>query len=142
MKTLSIIVLVFAIAGAAAAQRKSKGKPLNSASVYGEIVIKEATGNNLSGFTCGHLIVEIRKLGGGWEHSSGGVGNFSSRRCSFKVTDIPPDQTFVAVLKTYVLMGCDQKSFETTTSFPMKLKTKEELRYNFAVSKISCVKLK
>jgi len=142
MKTLSIVVLVFVIAGAAAAQRKSKGQSCTSGSVYGEIVINEASGNNLSGFTCGHLIVEIRKLGGGWEHSSGGVGNFSSRRCSFKVTDIPPDQTFVAVLKTYFLMGCDQKSFETTTSFPMKLKTKEELRYNFAVSKISCVKLK
>jgi len=142
MKTLSIVVLVLVISGVGAAQRKSKGQSHTSGSVYGEIVIKEASGNNLSGFTCGHLIVEIRKLGGGWEHSSGGVGNFSSRRCSFKVTDIPPDQTFVAVLKTYFLMGCDQKSFETTTSFPMKLKTKEELRYNFAVSKISCVKLK
>jgi len=38
--------------------------------------------------------------------------------------------------------GCDQKNFETNTSFPMKLKGREQMQYNFEVTRIRCVLVK
>ena len=141
MKYLLSIVFVFTLAAAVAAQELNKRNPTKQPGmVSGEIVIN-VVGAGLSKFKCSNLIASAGKLGGGWQRKSRASGDFTKRRCTFVLPPIPAGEQFVAVLNAQ-MPSCDQKTFETTTSFPMQLKPGEAMRYNFAVTKISCVLLK
>jgi len=144
MKYLISIIFVVVMAAAASAQEIMKNDRkvvLQPGTLSGEIVIQNAIGSGLSKFTCGNLIVSASKLGGGWQRKSRASGDFTRRRCVFALPPIPAGESFVAAVNAQ-MPSCDQKSFETTTSFPMKLKPGEALKYNFTVTKISCVLLK
>jgi hypothetical protein len=137
-----IFVVVLTLAGAAQEISKNNRTPTRlPGSVSGEIVIKEVSGNGLAQFACSNLIVSANKLGGGWERTARAYGEFSKRRCRFVIAEVPAGDSFVAVLNAQ-MPSCDQKTFETTTSFPMKLKGSEFLKYNFSVTKIRCVIVK
>jgi hypothetical protein len=139
---LFLVMLSSAVTYAQQAGDRTTPVPLPGA-VHGDIVIKEVSGNNIGNFACGNLTVYVSKLGGsGWQRHGTATGNFGSRRCSFKVSNVPAGEPFVAVLKAEFPHGCDEKKFETTTSFPMKLKGREQMRYNFAVARIRCVLVK
>jgi hypothetical protein len=71
------------------------------------------------------------------------TGNFSSRRCSFSIKGIPAGQSFTLSLPAPEFpKACDEKKFETHTSFPMTVKTGQNLTYDFSVNRIRCVLLK
>jgi hypothetical protein len=144
MKYLLSIIFMLTLSAAAGAQEIKKDNRTvkkTPGSVSGEIVIKESSGNGLTKFTCANLVVGTSKLGGGWQRTSRAIGEFSKRRCIFVVPSVPAGESFVAVLSAQ-MPSCDQKSFETTTSFPMTLKSGEALKYNFEITKISCQLLK
>src|SRR5215211_3647079 len=144
MNYLPSIIFVVLLALAADAQEITKNNrtPTRlSGSVSGEIVIKEASGNGLVNFACSNLVVSVTKLGGGWQRKARAYGDFSKQRCRFVVPAVPPGDSFVAVLNAQ-LSSCDQKTFDTTTSFPMTLKGGEALKYNFSVTKIRCAIVK
>ena len=142
MKYLLSIVFLCTLTTAVAAQELNKRNLTKLAgTVSGEIVIKEAVGSGLTKFKCSNLIASAGKLGGGWQRKSRASGDFTKRRCAFILPPIPAGEQFVAVLNAQ-MPSCDQKAFETTTSFPMQLKPGEAMRYNFSVTKISCVLLK
>jgi hypothetical protein len=132
---------IFMLTADAAAQESRGNRKITKlpGAVSGEIAIKEASG--MGTFKCSNLIVKANKLGGGWARSSRAYGDFSKRECRFVLPSVPAGESFVAVL-TAQMPSCDQKSFNTTTSFPMTLKSGEALKYNFEVMKISCVLLK
>ncbi len=145
MKTLSIVLLALMLCGGAAAQavKGSDAKlGLLPGTVYGEIVIKEKSGTGMAGFACSNLSVSLGAVGGAWQRRVSASGNFSTLRCSYKVTNVPAGKQFVAVLRAGFPKGCDNETFDTTTSFQMKLKGAEKLLYDFSVSKIGCVLLK
>jgi hypothetical protein len=142
MKYVLCIVFLFTLSTAVAAQELNKRnftKQLGT--VSGEIVIKEAVGSGLTKFKCSNLIARAGKLGGGWNVSSRARGDFTKRRCTFTLPPMPAGIQFLAFLDAE-MPGCDQKTFDTTTSFPMELKPGEAMKYNFSVIKISCVLLK
>lgn len=142
MKYLLSIVFLFLLTTAVAGQELNKRNLTKQPGmVSGEIVINEVVGNGLSKFKCSNLIASAGKLGGGWQRKSRASGDFTNRRCTFILPAIPAGEQFVAVLNAQ-MPSCDQKTFNTTTSFPMKLKPGEAVRYNFSVTKISCVLLK
>jgi hypothetical protein len=136
---LSIVfIALLTVAGAAQEITKNDRTPTRLfGSVSGEIVIKEKSGNGLGNFACSNLVVSLNKLGGGWEQKVRAYGDFSKLRCRFVVPAVSAGQSFVAVLNAK-MPSCDQKTFDATTSFPMKLKGSEILTYNFSVTKISC----
>ncbi len=138
---LIFVLILGTIAGAQEIMKDNRTVMKKPGSVSGEIVMKEVSGNGLASFKCGNLVVSANKLGGGWQRKARAYGDFSKRQCRFVLPAVPAGESFVAVLKAQ-MPSCDQKSFETTTSFPMTLKGGEALKYNFAVSKISCVLLK
>ena len=145
MKISIIFSFVLCLAGATAAQqigRQDRAPALLPGAVYGEILIKEVSGNNVGNFPCANLTVYVSKLEGGWQRSAKAIGNFSARRCSFRIPNVPAGEAFVAVLKAQFPNACDEQKFETTTSFPMKLKGREQLKYDFSVSRIRCVLVK
>lgn len=142
MRITATIVFVLAVAAMASAQGLGRQQPLRSGSVYGEIMIKEVSGNHLGNFSCGNMTAHVSKIGGGWQRKATATGQFAGRRCSFRIANVPAGEQFVAVLTAQFPNGCDQKTFETTTSFPMELKSREQLRYNFSVSRIRCVLVK
>lgn len=145
MKTLSIVLAIFLFCGAAVAQAVKDGDAklgLVPGTVYGEIVIKEKSGTGMAGYACSNLSVSLGAVGGAWQRRVSASGNFSTLRCSFKVTNVPAGKPFVAVLRAGFPKGCDQETFDTTTSFQMKLKGGEKLRYDFSVSKIGCISVK
>ena len=143
MKISSAVILALFLVGIATAQQIGRQQPLRSGSVYGEIMIKEVSGNHLGNFSCSNLTVQISKLSSsGWQRKSTASGSFAGRRCSFRVTNVPAGESFVAVLNGHFPNACDQKKFETTTSFPMELKSREQLRYDFTVASIRCVLVK
>ena len=138
--------LILAFGGIAAAQeikkddRQEKKLP---GKLKGEIIIKEAGGNNLGNFSCANLIVGANRTDAkrpyNWKRQSAGTGDFSKRQCSFVIDDVPINGTFVAVISANFPNGCDQKIFDATTSFPMQLKKGGEvLKYDFTVMKIRC----
>ena len=144
MKYLVSIIFMMtfsATLGAQAVMKDSRTVKKMPGSISGEIVIKESSGNGLTKFTCSNLEVGAGKLGGGWQRKARAIGDFSKHRCTFIVPSVPAGDSFVAVLSAQ-MPACDQKSFETTTSFPMTLKSGEGLKYNFEISKISCQLLK
>ena len=142
MKILLSLMVLLVVAGAAGAQELNKRNfTKQPGTVSGEIVINDVVGNGLGKFTCSNLVVSASKLGGGWQRKARALGDFSKRRCFFVVPSIPAGEQFVAVLNAQ-MPSCDQKSFETTTSFPMALKPGEAMKYNFSITKISCVLLK
>lgn len=137
-----IFVVVLTVAGAAQEITKNDRTPTKlSGSVSGEIVIKDSSGNGLAQFACSNLIVSTNKLGGGWQRKVRAYGDFSKHRCRFVVPVVPAGEQFVAVLNAQ-MPSCDQKTFDTTTSFPMKLKGGEHLKYDFSVIKIRCAVVK
>ena len=142
MKYLATFVFIFAMAAAVAAQQLGRQQILRSGSVYGEIMIKEVSGNNIGNFSCANLTVNANKLQGGWNRKATATGSFAGRRCSFRISNVPAGEVFVAVLTAEFPNGCDEKKFETTTSFPMELKSREQLKYNFSVARIRCVLVK
>ena len=141
---MMIIVAVFG--GIAVAQQVGKQERpalLRPGAVQGEIMIKEVSGNHLGNFSCGNLTVNVTKLGENqWKRKATATGSFAGRRCSFRVTNVPAGESFVATLTAQFPNSCDEKKFETTTSFPMELKNREQLRYDFTVAKIRCVLVK
>ncbi|HUR96677.1 MAG TPA: hypothetical protein VMZ26_01290 [Pyrinomonadaceae bacterium] len=142
MKYLSamfFLLLLSTFAGAQELGKRNFIKPPGS--VSGEIFINNLAGNGLDAFTCSNLVVSVGKLGGGWQRKTRATGNFSQRHCMFVVPSVPAGESFVAVLNAR-MPSCDQKSFETTTSFAMTLKPGEAMEYNFSVSKISCQNVK
>ena|SRR5215213_8920319 len=140
--SIVFVVLLLTMTGVAQEITKNNRTPARlSGSVSGEIVIKEKSGNGLVNFACSSLVVSLNKLGGGWEQKVRAYGDFSKQRCRFAVPVVPAGQSFVAVLNAK-MPSCDQKTFDTTTSFPMKLKGGEILTYNFSVTKISCAIVK
>lgn len=145
MRYLLTIVFMFTLCVAAGAQGLRKDyrtitkKP---GVISGEIVINNVVGSGLSNFKCSNLIAGATQLGGGgWHRKSRASGDFSKRRCFFVLPSIPAGEQFVAALNAQ-MPSCDQKSFEATTSFPMAVKPGEAMRYNFSVTKISCVVIK
>ena len=143
MKYLLSILFLFMLTAATAAQEigKDERTVVGQGMVSGVIVMKEVVGNGLSKFKCANLVVSANKLGGGWQLKTRSSGDFTKRRCTFVLPPIPSGEQFVAVLNAQ-MPSCDQKTFNTTTSLPMRLKPGEAMRYNFAVTKISCVLLK
>ena len=142
MKYLLSIVFLLTLTAAGAAQELSKRNfTKQPGAVSGEIVIKEAVGSGLSKFKCSNLTASAGKLGGGWQVMRRASGDFTKRRCTFVLAPIPAGEQFVAVL-TAQMPSCDQKTFDTTTSFPMEVKPGEAMKYNFSVTKISCVLIK
>ena len=106
-------------------------------------VLKEVSGNHLGNFSCTNLTVQVSKLGeNGWQKKAVATGSFAGRRCSFRISNVTAGESFVAVLIAQFPNGCDEKKFETTTSFPMELKSREQLRYDFSVARIRCVLVK
>ena len=146
MKIASSLAFVLLISGIVAAQpgrREGPGVVLRQGAVYGEIHIKEVSGNHLGNFSCSNLTVYISKLGtGGWQRKATATGSFAGRRCNYRVLNVPAGEPFVASLTAEFPNACDEKKFETTTSFPMELKSREQLRYSFTVSRIRCVLVK
>ena len=145
LKTLTVIApILLLLCGVAHAQQSGGPAPgLLPGAVYGDIVIKEVSGNHLGNFSCSNLTVYVSKLGeNGWQRKATATGNFSTRRCSFRISNVPARESFVASVKAEFPNGCDEKKFETTTSFPMQLKGREQLRYGFTVMRIRCVLVK
>ena len=143
MKISSTAILVLLLAGIAAGQQLGRQLPLRPGSVFGEIMIKEVSGNHIGNFSCSNLTVHASKLGSdGWQRKATATGSFAGRRCSFRILNVPAGQSFVAVLTAQFPNGCDEKKFDTTTSFPMELKSREQLRYDFSVARIRCVLVK
>lgn len=109
--------------------------------VKGTIYIKNVSGNNLGNFVCRNLIVHINPLGGNppkWRRSRIGTGDFSTRKCSYSIEDVPSGESFSISLRAEFPKACDQKVFKGDASFPTKLKTAETLTYNLSVSQITC----
>ena len=145
MKKIYILIATLLFSYPIAAQTAGPdNRPTNirPGAVVGEIHIKEVSGNNLGNFSCGNLTVSASKLSGGWKRTATATGNFAGRRCSFHVANVPAGEPFVAVLTADFPNGCDEKKFETTTSFPMTVKGREQLKYSFSVSRIRCVLVK
>ena len=143
MKITILIVLMLFLCGIAIGQQLGRQpQVLRPGTVSGEILIKEVSGNHIGNFSCSNLTATVSKLGGGWQRKATATGSFAGRRCSFRITNVPAAEQFVAVLTADFPNGCDQKNFETTTSFPMEIKSREQLKYNFIVSKIRCVLVK
>ena len=142
MKYLITVVFVLTMVTAAGAQQLGRQVPLRSGVVYGEIYIKEVSGNHVGNFTCANLTVSVSKLSGGWQRKAAAMGSFAGRRCSYRVINVPAGEQFVAVLNAQFPNACDEKKFETTQSFPMELKSREQLRYAFDVTRIRCVLVK
>lgn len=142
MKYLITAVFVLTAATACAAQRVGRQAPLRTGVVYGEIHIKEVSGNHVGSFTCAKLTVNISKLSGGWQRKATATGSFAGRRCSYRVLNVPAGEPFVAGLDAQFPNSCDEKKFEATQSFPMELKSREQLRYVFDVARIRCVLVK
>jgi hypothetical protein len=145
MRLAASFVFVLFLCGLGVAQQARKNDSptsLRPGVVYGEIMIKEVSGNHLGNFSCSNITVNVSRLGDGWKRTATATGSFAGRRCSYRVTNIPAGETFVATLTADFPNGCDQKNFDTTTSFPMELKSREQLRYGFAVSRIRCVLVK
>ncbi|CAN5611099.1 hypothetical protein BH20ACI4_BH20ACI4_05990 [soil metagenome] len=145
-KFLVYSFLILTLGGIAAAQeikkdeRQVKKMP---GKLKGEIIIKEAGGNNLGNFSCANLVVSANRIDAkrplDWKRQGAATGDFSKRRCSFLISDIPAIGTFVAVISANFPKGCDLKTFDATTSFPMQLKKGGEvLKYDFTVTKIRC----
>ena len=90
--------------------RKIKKMP---GKLKGEIIIKEAGGNNLGNFSCANLIVGANRIDAkrpfDWKRQSKATGDFSKRQCSFVIDDIPASGTFVAVISAEFPKGCDLK---------------------------------
>jgi hypothetical protein len=143
MKHLSTILFLLLLSTVAGAQELNKRNFTKlPGAINGEIVINNVVGGGLSKFKCSNLVASASKLGGGgWKRSARASGDFTTRRCHFVVPSIPAGEQFVAVLNAQ-MPSCDQKSFDVTTSFPMELKPGEGMKYNFSVTKISCVMLK
>ena len=146
MKIGLMMIIVAVLAGITGAQQVSKQERptlLRQGTVHGEIMIKEVSGNHLGNFSCGNLTVNVTKLSNdGWQRKAIATGSFAGRRCSFRVANVPAGESFVATLTAQFPNACDEKRFETTTSFPMELKSREQLRYDFTVAKIRCVLIK
>lgn len=145
LKSLTVLTpILLLLCSVAHAQQTGGSAPgLLPGSVYGDIVIKEVSGNHIGNFSCSNLTVYVSKLSeNGWKRKATATGNFSARRCSFRVANVPAGETFIASVKAEFPNGCDEKKFETTTSFPMRLKGREQLRYGFAVMRIRCVLVK
>jgi hypothetical protein len=143
MKYLLSIAFLFTLTIAVASQELNKRNLTKlPGTVSGEITFKEVIGSGLTKFKCSDLVASAAKLGGGgWQRKGRASGDFSKRRCYFVVPSIPAGEQFVAALNAQ-MPSCDQKSFEATTSFPVAVKPGEAMKYNFSVTKISCVVLK
>ena len=142
MKYLLSIAFLFTLTTAGAAQELNKRNFIKQpGTVSGEITFKEVVGSGLAKFKCSNILASAGKIGGGWQLKSQASGDFAKRRCTFTLPSIPAGEQFVAVIHAR-MPACDQKTFDATTSFPMELKPGETMKYNFSVTKISCVLLK
>ena len=142
MKNLSALLFLLLLSTLAGAQELNKPNFVKQpGTVSGEITFKEVVGSSLAKFKCSNLLASASKLGGGWQVKSQATGDFAKRRCTFTLPAIPAGEQFVAVLNAR-MPACDQKTFDATTSFPMELKPGQAMKYNFSVTKISCVLLK
>lgn len=143
MKNVTALLFVLVLSTFAGAQELNKRNLTKlPGTVSGEITFNEVVGSGLTKFKCSNLIASAAKLGGGgWQRKGRASGDFSKRRCYFVIPSIPAGEQFVAALNAQ-MPSCDQKSFEATTSFPMAVKPGEAMKYNFSVTKISCVLLK
>ena len=142
MKAIAIALFTFFLCTSVRAQQVGKDNRTitqQPGAVNGEIAIKEVSGNNVGNFSCANLTIRAAKLEGGWHRTAKSTGNFSLKRCSFHISNVPAGETFVVALNAQFPNSCDEKKFETTTSFPMKLKPREQLKYDFIVSRIRCV---
>ena len=159
MQTVSAL-LVFAAASLALAQQVGKdpyakekkenkmvqavenGRKIKAVgTVKGTIYIKNVSGNNLGDFGCRNLIVHINPLGGNppkWRLSRIGTGDFSTRKCSYSIQNVPSAESFGISLRADFPNACDQKVFKADAGFPTKIKTGETLTHNLGVSQISC----
>ncbi len=144
MKMLSIVLLALMLCGATAAQavKGSDAKMgLVPGTVYGEIVIKEKSGTGMAGFACLNLHVYVSAVRGAWKRRVRASGD------SPPTVFVQGDERAVGhavrrSAQSRLSKVCDQGTSDTTTSFQMKLKGAEKLRYDFTVSKIGCVLLK
>ena len=142
MKNLGALIFLLLLSTIAGAQELNKRNFIKQpGTVSGEITFKEVVGSGLAKFKCANLVASAGKLGGGWQVKTRASGDFTKRRCTFTLPPIPAGEQFVAVLNAQ-MPSCDQKTFDTTTSFPMQLKPGEAMKYNFSVKKISCVLIK
>ncbi len=142
MKYLLSIVVLFTLTAAVAAQELNERKFIKlPGTVSGEITFKDVIGSGLAKFKCGNLIVRAFKHGGGWKVLTRARGDFTKRRCTFTLPPMPAGVNFIAFLDPE-MPSCDQKKFDATSSSPMELKPGETMKYNFIVTKISCVMLK
>jgi hypothetical protein len=144
-----LIVMLVMLAGSAgksfaqAGENERKIKAVGT--VKGTIHIKSVYGNNLGDFGCKNLVVRILPLGEDpltWRRSRTGTGNFSTRKCSYSIPNVPSGVSFGISLKAEFPKGCDQKVFKPDASFPTKIKTGETLTYNLGVSALACAVVK
>lgn len=148
---LGLFVLILFLLGFSAVKTsaqevgKQRGKMVKLPGVVkGTIYIKNVSGNNLGNFRCSNLVAIIYPLSAPpkWRRSRKGTGDFSKRKCSFSISDVPAGESFTVSLKAEFPDSCDQKTFDTHVSFPMEIKPQETLTYHFTVTKISCTVLK
>lgn len=108
----------------------------------GTIFIKSVSGNNLGKFTCANLTVTVSDLESPaekrWKKTVAATGDFSTRKCAYKVLRVPQNNSFTASVTADFQGGCDQKSFEANALFPTKIKSYKPLVFDFTVTKISC----
>jgi len=144
---LGLFVLILLVLGFSAVEtsaqevEKQRGKMVKvSGVVNGTIYVQNVSGNNLGNFRCSNLVAIIYPLGNQpkWRRSRKGTGDFSKRKCSFSISDVPAGENFTISLKAEYPNSCDQKTFDTHVSFPMEIKPQETLTYHFTVTKISC----
>ncbi|HEX8248293.1 MAG TPA: hypothetical protein VF599_08990 [Pyrinomonadaceae bacterium] len=117
--------------------------------IKGEIIIKNATGNNLGGFKCFNLRAIASRMhrhpvtGQKWTRESLATGNFSARRCAFLITDVPVASGAFSISVQMESAPCEQKSIKADSSFPLELKKGgETLTYNITIYELRCVVIK
>ena len=144
------LILTFCAFGAAQETKKDDRKIKKlPGKIKGEIVIKDATGNNLGEFKCANLRVFASRMQRDpytkqkWMRESLAAGNFSARRCSFLITDVPVDSGVFSIFAQLESAPCEQKSMKANASFPMEMKKGgETLTYNITVYVLRCFVIK
>ncbi len=135
-----LVPLAIVALGQSAAAQRQRG------TVKGTIIIKNVSGNNLGNFGCDDISVTLSDLTAPqdkrWQLKTTATGDFSTRKCAYKIARVPADNSFSAAVSPQFPGGCDQKSFQTSASFPMKVSPYQTLTYDFTVTKISCTLVK
>ncbi len=140
LSTILLLPLMIFTFGQSAAAQSGLG------TVKGTIFIKNVSGNNLGNFTCANLTVTVSDLESPpekrWKKTTTATGDFSTRKCAYKVLRVPANKSFTASVSANFPNGCDHKSFQADALFPTKINSYQTLTFNFTITKISCTVVK